>query len=212
MSWTDQVTGRLRILFVTEDDPLYVIRFFEVFFDEYPADEFEIVGVTVDEAFHESTIATAKRMFNFFGPVDFPRLCLRYAGVKAKKTSIESLARAKGFPIVPTTSVNDAAYIEKVREIDPDVIVSVAAPEIFKRDILDSARLGCVNIHSGRLPIYRGMMPNFWQLLHQETHAVVTVHEMVPKLDAGGIIDTLEFPLKQKDSLHRVITETKREG
>ena len=43
----------LRVLFVTEDDPLYVIRFFEVFFDEYPRDEFEICAITVDAAFHE---------------------------------------------------------------------------------------------------------------------------------------------------------------
>jgi methionyl-tRNA formyltransferase len=56
------------------------------------------------------------------------------------------------------------------------------------------------------------MMPNFWQLLKGEKAAVVTVHEMAEKLDAGGILGTLEVPLRERDSLHRVITETKREG
>lgn len=203
---------KLRLLFVTEDDPLYVIRFFEVFFDEYPRDQIEIVGVSVQEAFHEPIWKTARRMLRFYGPVDFVRLCFRYVGVKLRGDSIAKLAQAKGLPLVACGSVNDPAYIERVREINPDVVASVAAPEIFKKGILGVPSLGCINIHSGKLPIYRGMMPNFWQLLHGEKHAVVTVHEMVEKLDAGGILGTLEWPLEARDSLDRVITGTKRDG
>ena len=49
----------LRLLVITEDDPLYVIEFFTVFFDACPRDEMEIVGVTVDQAFHEPLLKTA---------------------------------------------------------------------------------------------------------------------------------------------------------
>lgn len=206
------VTDKLRVLLVTEDDPLYVIRFFEIFLDEYPRDRFDIIGITVDEAFHEPIWKTARRMLSFYGPVGFIRLSSRFALCKLKGTSIERLARDKGVPIVPTTSVNDPTYVQRVKELKPDVIVSVAAPEIFRKDILAAARLGCVNIHSGRLPVYRGMMPNFWQLKNGEKEAVVTVHEMVPKLDAGRILGTLAFPLKDRDTLDRVITETKQQG
>ena len=207
------IEGRkLRLLFVTEDDPLYVIRFFEVFFEEYPRDEIEIVGVSVQDAFHEPIWKTARRMLRFYGPVDFVRLCFRYAGVKLRGDSIAKLAEAKGLPLVPCASVNDPAYIEKAGGLEPDVIASVAAPEIFRKGILAVPPLGCINIHSGRLPVYRGMMPNFWQLLHGEKHAVVTVHEMAEKLDAGDILGTLEWPLEPNDSLDRVITGTKRDG
>lgn len=202
----------LKLLFVTEDDPLYVIRFFEVFFDEYPADQIEIVGVSVQEAFHEPKRKTAKRIFRFYGPFDFCRLLTRYIGVKLRGDSIARLARAKGHPLVACGSVNDPEYIERVRAINPDVIASVAAPEIFKKTIIDTPAIGCINIHSGRLPIYRGMMPNFWQLLKGEKTACVTVHEMVEKLDAGGILGTLEWPLRDRDSLDRVITGTKQDG
>lgn len=204
--------SRLRVLLVTEDDPLYVIYFFDTFFAEYPREEFDILAITVQHAFHESKIKTARRVLRFYGPVDFVRLLARYARVKLSGRSIGTLARDTGIPLLETTSVNDPAYIAKVREMRPDVIVSVAAPEIFRKDILAAARLGCVNIHSGRLPKYRGMMPNFWQLLHGETHATLTVHEMVPKLDAGAIIATHEFPLRERDTLDRVIRETKQEG
>ena len=204
--------GKLRVLLVTENDPLYVIEFFKVFFREYPRDKFEVLGVTVDEAFHESKLKTAKRIFRFYGPIDFWRLLARYVKAKRSGVTIASLGKDAGVPEVACTSVNSPEYVARVREMKPDVIVSVAAPEIFKKDILGSARLGCINIHSGRLPIYRGMMPNFWQLLHGEKYATVTVHEMAPKLDAGAIIQVLEFPLKASDTLDRVIRETKQEG
>ena len=204
---------KLRVLVVTEDDPLYVVKFFEVFFAEWPREEIDLVGITISAAFHEPIHKTARRMLSFYGPVDFVRLCVRYAMVKARRYSIATLAQRAGVPLVPAASVNDEAYVAKARdELRPDVIVSVAAPEIFKKGILGAARRGCINIHCGRLPIYRGMMPNFWQLLHGEPAATLTVHEMVEKLDAGGILQTYEFPLRERDSLDRVITGTKQES
>ena len=206
------MTDRLRILFVTEDDPLYVIQFFKVFFAEYPREKLDIIGTTVVDAFHEPIWKTAWRMFRFYGLIDFIRLSLRFVGVKLKRESISSLAQESGIEVVPAKSINDAQYLQTAEALVPDVIVSVAAPEIFRRGILDLPRIKCINIHSGRLPVYRGMMPNFWQLLHGESHATITVHEMAEKLDAGGIIKTKEFPLLNHDSLDRVIVGTKQEG
>jgi methionyl-tRNA formyltransferase len=204
--------SKLRILLITENDPLYVIRFFEAFFERYPRDEFEICGITVANAFHEPLWKTAKRMLAFYGPADFALLLLRFTLVTLRGKSFKSLAERHGVPVLPTSSVNDPAYVEKVRAINPDVIVSVAAPELFRKGILAAARILCLNIHSGRLPQYRGMMPNFWQLLHGESYATITVHEMVEKLDAGPVLGTLEFPLRERDSLDRVIAQTKRAG
>jgi methionyl-tRNA formyltransferase len=90
--------------------------------------------------------------------------------------------------------------------------VSVAAPEIFLPDLLNVPRLGCINVHSGRLPNYRGMMPTFWQMLRGEQAITITVHKMADKLDAGDVLATQSFPLKRSDSLDRVIKATKREG
>ncbi|MDQ3890397.1 MAG: formyl transferase [Actinomycetota bacterium] len=197
---------------MTQDDPFYVIRFFDVFFAEYPRDEFEIVGVTVARAFRESRGAVAKRMLRFYGAGDFVRVLARFARAKARGRSIAGLAESAGVPLIPTVSVNDPEYVRRVGAAQPEVIVSVAAPEIFREELLTVPRLGCLNIHSGRLPKYRGMMPTFWQMLAGEPHATVTIHEMVPQLDAGRVLATLEYPLRDNDSLDRVMSETKREG
>ncbi|MDA1007553.1 MAG: formyltransferase family protein [Planctomycetota bacterium] len=202
----------LRVLLVTENDPLYVRQFFDVFFDELPRDEIKLVGVTVSRAFHEPITRTAKRVLRFYGAVDFARLLPRYIWAKLTGQSIGALAVKRGFPLLPAASVNSAEYIAAVQALRPEMIVSVAAPEIFKSPLLKVATIGCLNIHSGRIPEYRGMMPTFWQMLEGQPHVTVTVHEMVEKLDSGGVVATFEFPLHDHDSLDRVISGTKQEG
>ncbi|RLS66822.1 MAG: hypothetical protein DWH97_02975 [Planctomycetota bacterium] len=202
----------LRVLLVTENDPLYVRQFFDVFFAELPRDHIELVGVTVSRAFHEPLKKTAQRVLRFYGVIDFARLLPRYLFAKCTGQSISALAAKHGFPLLPAASVNSKEYMDAVTALRPEMIVSVAAPEIFKSPLLKVASIGCLNIHSGRIPEYRGMMPTFWQMLESQPFVTVTVHEMVEKLDSGGTIETLEFPLHKSDSLDRVISGTKQQG
>jgi methionyl-tRNA formyltransferase len=203
---------KLRVLFVTEDDPIYVVRFFDIFFAEYPREDFEICGITIDRAFHEPMWKTLRRMHGFYGPWGVLRQGLRVIDARLRGRSIGSLAISAGVPVIQARSVNDPEYIAQVRTIAPDVIVSVAAPEVFKRDLLDVPRLGCINIHSGRLPMYRGMMPTFWQMLRGEQTVTMTVHRMAEKLDAGDVLATQDFAIRTFDSLDRVIKGTKCES
>ena len=203
---------KLRVFFVTEEDPLYVIRFFEIFFAEYPHEEMDISGITIDRPFHEPIWETMRRVRVLYGFWGLFRQGLRFTGARLRGRSIESLAVSARVPIVTTRSVNQPEYIEQVRAIAPDVIISVAAPEIFKPELLGIPRLGCINIHSGRLPTYRGMMPTFWQMLRGEPAVTITVHRMAEKLDAGDVLATRPFAIKRSDSLDRVIKGTKCEG
>lgn len=79
---------RLRVHVITEDDPLYVVRFFEVFFADLPRDRIEIVGVTVSRAFHEPLHRTALRIRRFYGSVDFVRLLARWGRAKLSGVSL----------------------------------------------------------------------------------------------------------------------------
>lgn len=204
--------AKMRVLFVTEDDPLYVIQFFDVFFDIYPRDEIEICALTIGRAFHEPLRKTLRRMLGFYGPWGTFRQGLRFVSAKLRARSIESLAVAAGVPLLAARSVNQPEYLDQVRAIAPDVIVSVAAPEVFKPRLLGLPPLGCINIHSGRLPAYRGMMPTFWQMLRGERAVTITVHHMAEKLDAGDVLATQAFAIRPSDSLDRVIRGTKRLG
>jgi methionyl-tRNA formyltransferase len=202
----------LRVHFITEDDPLYVAEFFEAFLSLYEREEIQIVGISIQEPFNEARLSTAQRVLSLYGPTGFARLLVRFARRKLQGRSIARLARDEKIPLVPTRSVNDPGFVERVKRLDPDVIVSVAAPEIFKTAILEAPRLGCINVHSGRLPRYRGMMPTFWQMRSGEPNVTVTVHEMAEKLDAGAVLGTAECRIEQRDSLDRVMVAAKHEG
>lgn len=204
--------GALRVLVVTEDDPLYVIEFFRVFFDALPPGAAKVIGVTVDRAFHEPILRTLRRMLRFYGPLDTLRLGLRWLRARLAGDTIAGMARGRGIALVDTPSVNDPAYLARLRAMRPDLILSVAGPEIFSAELLAIPRLGCVNVHTGRLPDYRGMLPSFWQLLRGEREATITVHRMVEALDAGEALATAGFALRPRDSLDRVIRGTKRAG
>jgi methionyl-tRNA formyltransferase len=205
-------TSKLRVFFVTEEDPLYVIRFFDVFFAEYSRNEFEICGITIDRPFHEPLRRTLSRMWDFYGFWGALRQGGRFLQARLGGRSIASLTASAGVPVIPTRSVNRPEYIDRICAIAPDVIVSVAAPEIFKSELLRIPRLGCINIHSGPLPTYRGMMPTFWQMLRGESAATITVHRMTETLDAGDVLGTRLFAINARDSLDRVIKGTKCEG
>src|SRR5262249_693562 len=186
--------------------------FFRVFFSEHPTAELELCGITIEQPFHESIGRTFRRMLRFYGYRDTIRQGLRFISARVRRDSINALAASYGVTVLSTRSVNDPEFIQQVRAQAPDVIVSVAAPEIFRPELLDVPRLGCINIHSGKLPNYRGMMPTFWQMLCGERAITITVHKMALKLDAGDALATQLFPLKRCDSLDRVIKGTKREG
>ncbi len=203
------VASRLKVLFVTEDDPLYVIRFFDVFLAEYPRAEFEICGITIDRAFHEPLWRTMLRLQRFYGVWGLSRLGIRFAHARLRGRTIKALAISAGVPIVAARSVNRRDYIERIRAIKPDAIVSVAAPEIFKAELLGVPRLGCINIHSGRLPAYRGMMPSFWQMQRGEPAVTITVHRMAEQLDAGDLLAMQTLEIKERDTLDRVVKRSK---
>ena len=57
--------------------------------------------------------------------------------------------------------------------------------------------------------IYRGICRPSGNCSTAKKHAVITVHEMAEELDAGAVLGTLECPLRERDNLDRVITETK---
>jgi len=203
---------RLKIFFITEDDPIYVIEFFKVFLAEYSPADFEICGMTIDQAFHENIGRTLRRMTRFYGAWGVVRQGLRFLRARILGDTVKALAQSKRLPMVPAASVNDAEFLRRLKTKQLDLIVSVAAPEIFAADLLTLPRLGCINIHSGKLPNYRGMMPTFWQMLRGENAITISVHKMAQKLDAGDILATQSFPLRNTDSLDRVIKATKREG
>lgn len=175
-------------------------------------------------AFDEPLSATASRLYEFYGPVDFARLGLRFLKAKvadrinkhyrlSRPYSAQDVAERFNVPTFQPSNINSPQFLDRIRhEIRPDLLISIAASQILKSQLLNIPTKGCVNLHSAPLPRYQGMMPNFWTLVHQEPEAAVTIHYMIEKLDAGDIILQKPVPIYPEDSLHDLMVRSKIVG
>lgn len=86
-----------------------------------------------------------------------------------------------------TTSINEDAVYERVKEINPDVI-AIFGGHILKSRLLELAP-HVVNIHFGYAPYYRGVNGIENAIVNDDMeHVGITIHYAVPKVDAGEII------------------------
>jgi methionyl-tRNA formyltransferase len=207
---------------ITEEDPFYRPVFFREFLAELPPDRFELLGIDITPPLNQPTRrALARKLYRFYGGLDFVRLLGRYAVAKALDLlaprrvwsgTINRLAARHRISCRVVKDVNAPAYVEPLRRVAPDLLVSVAASQIFKPDLLSVPRLAAINVHTGPLPNYRGMMPVFWQMYDRQKSIVLTLHTMTADIDAGSIVLQREVPLNGDRSLDLVIRKMKREG
>jgi methionyl-tRNA formyltransferase len=212
-----------RILFITQDDPFYVRLFFEEFFRRYQHLS-EIQGVVIGQAMaKKSTFKLARQMYDFYGPFDFFRMGMRYAAYKSLAAApgfmrsngsynIAQLCKNHGIHVIHESAINAEPFLSRLQGMNLDLIISVAAPEIFKKNLIQIPKHGCINIHHAPLPRYRGMMPNFWQLYHDEQSVGMTIHEINPGIDDGRIILQEAVDIRPAETLDSVIKRTKKIG
>lgn len=90
--------------------------------------------------------------------------------------------------VVERSTINDRETAFLLSEFAPDVLVSVGAPIVFQPHVLKVPKLGTLNVHNGRLPLYRGHFGTFWEVRNHETESFMSIHVMTNAVDAGPIL------------------------
>lgn len=89
---------------------------------------------------------------------------------------------------------------EFVKDLKPDLILTMAYGQIIPQGLLDIPRLGCLNIHGSILPKYRGAAPIQRAIIEGETRTGVTLMEMIDKMDAGKMFAFEECEITLEDN------------
>lgn len=211
------------ILMITQEDPFYVRIFFEEFLKKYGRVE-DIKGVVIAPTMGKKSFGKLlKQMYGFYGPFDFTRVGTKYVMLKVAAAlykalhlkdsgTIEGLCAGYGVPVMHSSNINSEAFLAEIGKLKLDLIVSVAAPQIFKAKLIALPSKGCVNIHNSKLPRYRGMLPNFWQMYNGEKAVGTTVHYINAGVDDGEILVQKETPIDPGESLDSLIRKTKKYG
>ena len=106
------------------------------------------------------------------------------------ESSVKLTADRRYLPVYqpPQGNVNAPPFMDVLRRLAPDLIVSMHYPVIFKEALLDIPPLGVVNEHPSRLPAGRGMTPSFWHMLIGDTRNWISLHYLDPGIDTGDVI------------------------
>lgn len=100
-------------------------------------------------------------------------------------------------------------FLEK-KKID---LLVVIGGRIIKGRIIGIPRHGVVNLHTGILPLYRGMASEFWTLYRRDyANAGFSIHFITEEIDAGEIIFQKRVRLEKGDGVHGLHRKNMVEG
>ena len=133
---------------------------------------------------------------------------LRLAGVPEddlEETARSTLADVLACPVAFVDGINAPAGISRVQAFAPDLIVSIRFGEILRWPVIRSARFGVLNLHSGLLPAFRGVMATFWAMLGSAPRYGTTLHWIEDSgIDSGTIISESAQPLDLDKLISRI--------
>ena len=110
-------------------------------------------------------------------------------GMKLTPSPVKQYALENNIPVMqPQTVKENAEFIQKLKDLNPDVICVVAYGKLLPQEILEIPRHGCINVHASLLPKYRGAAPIQWAILNGDNITGVTTMFMDKEMDTGDII------------------------
>ncbi|MCG5047213.1 bifunctional UDP-4-amino-4-deoxy-L-arabinose formyltransferase/UDP-glucuronic acid oxidase ArnA [Pectobacterium brasiliense] len=114
--------------------------------------------------------------------------------------SVAKAAAEMDVPVFAPEDVNHPLWVNRIRELAPDVIFSFYYRTLLSDDILQLPSFGAFNLHGSLLPRYRGRAPVNWVLVNGETQTGVTLHKMVSRADAGDIVAQSVVAIDEEDT------------
>lgn len=179
----------MKVLLVTSEltyMPKNYQGLFEVLLREVP----EVIhGLALLENFDHKVIKSIVGLPLLGANNIFKELCRNILALPRAKREKLFYQYSKAVYRLKTMNHSDAIKIVKSEGID--LIVNLRTREIYKSEILEAPKFGCLNIHHGLLPHYRGTMCDLFAL-SENRPAGFSIHRMNRKIDAGEIYKVQE--------------------
>ena len=112
-------------------------------------------------------------------------------GRKLQQSPVKKIALQHNLPLFQPASFGDTAALDELRACDADLMVVAAYGLLLPAAVLETPRLGCINIHASLLPRWRGASPIQQAILAGDQRSGVTLMKMDEGLDTGAIISSL---------------------
>ncbi|MDD2871660.1 MAG: methionyl-tRNA formyltransferase [Candidatus Gracilibacteria bacterium] len=104
-------------------------------------------------------------------------------------TQVKVLAQENNIKVLqPEILKNNTEFFDVLNKLELDFIVVVAYGKIVPKEVLESPKYGCINIHGSILPMYRGASPIQEAIKNGDKETGLTIMYMSKGMDEGDIL------------------------
>jgi methionyl-tRNA formyltransferase len=110
--------------------------------------------------------------------------------------------RLRGIPVMSLPNPNIPPGLDAVAAFAPDLMITIRYGAILKAPVIRIPRLGVLNLHSGKLPAYRGVLATFRALMSGDSEIACTLHYISDgTIDTGDTVGIEQVPVRADRSL-----------
>ena len=120
-------------------------------------------------------------------------------GNKLTPTPVKEFAQANNLPVFTFEKISRDG-IETLKNLKPDIMVTVAYGQILSKQVLEIAPHGTINVHASLLPKYRGASPIQSAIINGEQFTGVTIMHTDLGLDDGDILSYRQVEILPEDT------------
>lgn len=115
------------------------------------------------------------------------------------KTPVKELAEEYNIEVFQPIKIRED--FDKIKEWNPDMIVTCAYGQIIPEELIKIPKLGCINVHGSLLPKYRGGAPIHRSIINGDSETGITIMYMDKGMDTGNMISKRAIPIEEDDNL-----------
>ncbi|MEH8017017.1 methionyl-tRNA formyltransferase [Rheinheimera muenzenbergensis] len=121
-------------------------------------------------------------------------------GQQLQPSAVKQLAVKHGIAVYQPKSLKKAPAQSELAALNADVMVVVAYGLILPQTVLDTPRLGCINVHGSLLPRWRGAAPIQRAIWAGDEHTGITIMQMDAGLDTGAMLSRVTCSIDATDT------------
>lgn len=207
----------MKVIILTQADPFYLAENLDYLIKKVPKYVNIVSTVLFDVSpfgKKETFLDKTKKTIRIFGAKFFLYYGIRYIINKFNsKKSVKKVLEKNNISVLRLEkNINHENSLELIKSFSADLIISIAGNQIFKKELITLAPLGCLNLHTALLPKYRGLMPSFWVLKNDEKETGVSVFFVDEGIDSGPILVQKKIPISKNMTQMDLIKRSKKLG
>lgn len=121
-------------------------------------------------------------------------------GKQLQASPVKSLALQNNLPVCQVSSLKTPEAQAELAQWGADIMVVVAYGLLLPQAVLDTPRLGCINVHASLLPRWRGAAPIQRAIEAGDANTGITIMQMDAGLDTGPMLSITQCPILPDDT------------